>query len=346
MTTSHGTVRYYKYLRQFAESAINRGVRIRILAHVNKTSIDYIKKLTDIGIEIKHVEKIYAVLSCYDDSYMNMMRVRNDNTSLKSDDISIITNQEYTVKMMRQMLEEMWLHGIDALQMVENIEKGTPIKEMKVITGKENIYKLLRDITSQAKKEICMIATEKSLERAIKHNYLDIDKKLPKKVRLRYIIPITKNNIDIVKKTMKFAEVRHVKFTPIRVRIIDSEKCTIRYGGEESEYLEEGICVFSNIDSYVATMKDYFEKIWMEAIDAEEKIEQIKTGKPVEEIKIVSGLDNALAIVNEITSHAKNEVCHISSEWTFERLLKGDIIGMEKELRKKIKFRAAIPTSC
>jgi len=344
MTTSHGTVRYYKYLRQFAESAINRGVRIRILAHVNKTSIDYIKKLTDIGIEIKHVEKIYAVLSCYDDSYMNMMRVRNDNTSLKSDDISIITNQEYTVKMMRQMLEEMWLHGIDALQMVENIEKGTPIKEMKVITGKENIYKLLRDITSQAKKEICMIATEKSLERAIKHNYLDIDKKLPKKVRLRYIIPITKNNIDIVKKTMKFAEVRHVKFTPIRVRIIDSEKCTIRYGGEESAYLEEGICVFSNIDSYVATMKDYFEKIWMEAVDAEEKIKEIETGKPVEETRIISGNEKIYNTLSEITNQAKKEICIMSTEGTLERSIKEGTLELSKKSAERgISLRYIIP---
>ena len=344
MTTSHGTVRYYKYLRKFAESAIKRGVRIRILTHVNKTSTDYIKKLTDAGIEIRHVENIYAVLSCYDESYMNMMRVRNDNTSLKSDDISIITNQEYTVKMMRQMLEEMWIHGIDALQMVENLEKGTPIKEMKVITGKENIYKLLRDITSQAKKEICMIATEKSLERAIKHDYLNIDKKLSKKTKIRYIIPITKNNIELAKKAMKFAEVRHVKFTPIRVRIIDSEKCTIRYGGEESEYLEEGICVFSNVDSYVATMKDYFEKIWMEAVDAEEKIKQIEIGKPVEETRIISGKEKIYKILSEITTQAKKEICIMSTEGTLDRSIKEGTLELGKRSAERgVRLRYIFP---
>lgn len=344
MTTSHGVIRVYKYLRDLVSAVTKRGVRFRILTHINKSNIDYVKKLSSMGIEIRHVDKIYAVASCYDDSVMQMMRVRNDNTTLKSDDVSIITNQTHTVKMIRQLLEEMWTHGIDVAQMEENIEKGKPIKEMRVISGKENIYQLLREITAQAKKEVCMIATEKSLERAIKHEYFDIDSRLSKKIKIRYLMPVTPSNIDLVKKAMRFAEIRHIDFTPMRIRIIDSERCTTRYGGEEMGYLEEGMCVFSNIKGYISTMKEYFEKTWAEAIPAANKIKEIETGKPVEEMEIIYGKENIWKVFRDMTSHAKKEVCVLSTEKVVQRAIDSGLFGMQRKLsKKKVKIRYIVP---
>jgi len=341
MTTSSGLIRFYKYLLKMVKAAVKRGVKIRILTHVNKKNVAYVKKVSDLGVEVKHVEKVYAVASCYDDSFMQMMRVRNDSTGIKSDDISIITNQKYTVKMIRQMLEEMWVHGTEASQIEDSIKRGKPIQEMRIVSGKENIYKLLSSITKQAKKEICMLASRKSLDRAVKYGYFDIDRRLAKKVKVRYLIPITEFNKDLVKKAMEFADVRHIEFTPIRVRLVDGKRCTIRYGGGGMDSLEEGICIFSNINKYVSNIKEHFENTWNSATPAGDRISELETGKIAEKTTVYRDSSVVSAKSIEMLKRTKKEALFVLSPRGVRRLTEvhNTTFNAIKEKAKKIRVR-------
>ena len=68
------------------------------------------------------MDKIYALADCYDDSVLTIMQTENDSGEIKSpDDEIIVTNQRGTVKLMRQLLEEMWKQ---ARPLAENVKLG------------------------------------------------------------------------------------------------------------------------------------------------------------------------------------------------------------------------------
>lgn len=331
MTSKNGIMRTYKYLNKYLNEARSRGVRLRIITTITKENIEIAK---NICAEVRHIDKVHAVAGCYDNSSLTMLDIKNDNISKNSpDDTILMINNSDTVEMMRQMLESVWENATSLEERISDLE-GKPRNEMKVISGTENIYKIFREIISQAKKEICIISSEDTLERAIKYGTFELDKKMSKHVKVRYMIPITQKNLHLVKKAMEFAEIRHIDFTPIRSRMIDGEKCTMRYGAEDIASARE-LCLFSNIESYVANVKEYYEWLWKKAIPAEEKISEL-------EEELNSRGKNEVSIIVDSIEHLKKypiEKLH-SSGVKINVLM--PINGEETEYLKKISRFAQI----
>lgn len=273
LTTARGIVRIHKYLTDVLQEAKAKGVRIRCLTTINKSNLEIVR---NIGIDVRHIEKTHAVVSCHDNSQLLLIQIKDDSPTIESpEDIAILTNQQSTVSTFRYILESMWKQSMTLEERAQEIETGKSAEEVKFIKGEEEIYDTTKVLSSEAKNMICNISTENSPERAIKFNTLGIDKTLSESgIKLKYIYPITKKNMEFVKKIMDFAEVRHIDSSPMRVRVIDDTSCLIRHLEEEA--LNEKFCIVSNAKNFVSAMQVFFDKTWSLAIPAEERLQQLE----------------------------------------------------------------------
>ncbi len=289
MTSEKGIMRIHKYLNKYFEEARQRGVKTRVITSVTKDNMDVARS---ISAEVAHADRIHAAAACFDDRRLVMMDIKDDVVSRNSpQDTVLITNNSHTVKMMRQMLERSWADAVPLEGRISEITKGKR-EEMKVIIGTEKIHKLLLEMAARAKNSVDIMSTPGTLKRSFERGTWDIDKSLSEKVKVRYLLPITEKNVDIVKKAMEFAEIRHIDFTPIRMRMVDGEECTMRYG-DEKVYHSMEICVYSNIQAYVSNIKKYFDFVWKSAVPAEQRIRQLEKTKS--EVSIIVDSSQQLA---------------------------------------------------
>lgn len=300
-TTPAGILRIQKFFRKKLDEAVKRGIKVRCLAPITKHNMEAARQLEKLGIEIRHVDRAQTIMSCFDNLYLLLIHVRKDAATMNSpEDYAIVTNQVSTVDTMCQMFENMWANSLSLEARIHELETGKPVEKVAILRGNETIYEATKDASKRAKQEICTISTEFSPERAVKYGTIDVDSSMANKgAKLRYIFPITEKNVQLIKKLMEFAEVRHVDFTPIRVRIIDDKTCFVRYGGEEFTPLSEQVCICSSASNYVSTMKSYFEHVWQEAVPAEERIRELETGKPVEKTELIKGVENVFDNVTD-----------------------------------------------
>jgi hypothetical protein len=182
------------------------------------------------------------------------------------------------------MLENMWDQAKPLEERIHEIETGKPLQEITVIHGEDAIYDFTKELSAGAKDDICVIAAEMSPERAIKFGtfYTDMEK-ANSGIKIRYIYPITRDNIYLVKKIMEFAEVRHIEEVPIRVRIVDGKSFLLRHANEE--HAPSKLCTFSQAPDFVLIMKAFFEKLWADAMPAEERIRQLESEMDKESLK-------------------------------------------------------------
>ena len=116
MTTSNGLVRRQKNLKNLIEGARKRGVQHRVITNVNRENMKY---ALEMNAEIRHVDDVHAITTCYDDKRLLMIELKNDKPDLKSqDDAMLITTNPETIKMTRQMMEGVWK---DAMPLEERI---------------------------------------------------------------------------------------------------------------------------------------------------------------------------------------------------------------------------------
>lgn len=119
---------------------------------------------------------------------------------------------------------------------------------------------------------------------------------------------ITKDNIELCKEIMKYAEVRHL--AGVIGNFVVSEK----------EYLGEAVSkeffphlVYSNKREIVDQQNYIFENLWNNSVSQEDKIKQMELGIEPEEIKILSNPDEIQDIYKDLLQSAKAEISLIVS---------------------------------
>ncbi len=338
-TTHAGIIRLQKYFRKNLEEALKRGVRIRCLAPITKENMVIAKQL---GIEIRHTDVVHSIMSCFDDSYHIFIRVGKDTANINSpDDYATITNQSPTVITMREVMEDMWFHGISLEERIHELETGKPTEKVEILRGNEVIYETTTAASRKARHEVCLVSTESSPERAVKYGTAGVDRaKSETGVKIRYVFPITEKNMHLIKKFMKFAEVRHIDFSPMRIRIIDDKMCFVRYyGSDETAHLSEQLCIYSETSAYIAAMKSYFEHIWGEAVPADERIRQLERGEPLMEVKYLRGRENLYALIPKFMGETKRDIIWMTSPNGIKRIHKNLKPFIEEAIKRGVRIR-------
>jgi CBS domain-containing protein len=176
---------------------------------------------------------------------------------------------------------------------------------------------------------------------------------LKNNIQLRIITEITPENLRIVEgMDKKFSagkadiECRHLnlesKLFP-RFLIKDEEEALLyAMAGDEPSMLkleDEGLWI--NDRMFISILKGFFAQMWQTAVDAALRIDELKTGIPPGETKIIKDPDEALAKVMKVLSSAEKDVVAITSSQGINNILENDIFA--KHCKRGLNCRLMAP---
>ncbi len=268
MTSGNGIVRIYRYLNKYLENARSRGVKCRVVTTITKNNIEAAK---NIAADVRHIDKIHAVFSCYDDS-MIMHDAKNDDVSKNSlDDVVLITNNSGTVSMMRQMLESVWGNATPVDERIKELETGKPREEMRYIYGRQKLYDMVPQLMKDTEKDVLWTTSEIGLNR-IHDNLGDVINQNKERIRIRCIAPITRNNIEFAKKLG--IEIRHIDDVYAVADCYDDSLAVIINPKDENVSNDE--VMITNKRETVKMMRQMLEGMWEHATPLEKREKQLE----------------------------------------------------------------------
>jgi sugar-specific transcriptional regulator TrmB/CBS domain-containing protein len=245
---------------------------------------------------------------------------------------------------------------INYFKSISTREPEYPMAKFQVITGKSGIHTKISEMVNQAQKEILSLTTSIGLIQEDISGILDtiVESAREKKdVQFKMLANITKENLKIAEDTVKRiparkanAELRHIdlgsKFYPRFVIKDDEEAILYMISKEEmSTPMQEDTGLWVTSKMFVTTLKASFMEIWRNAINMNERINELETGTPREETVIIKEPTDAQAKIQEILDTTKNEIILISSSAGINKIPGNDPFW--KHVGKSVKIRMMAP---
>jgi two-component system, OmpR family, sensor histidine kinase VicK len=301
-----GSERYFQMIKLLHA----QGIKQRFVTEVTAENIQFCKEL-DKYVELRHLEGIKGNFGIVDGreygASANIYDFQPPIQFIYSNVKSFVDQQQY-------LFETLWAKALPAQYKIKEFEEGIPVEKTEVIEGTEDVINKLIEGFSEIREtfdncidSVCpsaYVSTSAVWDRCVQLSQ--------RRVKLRFITEVTKENISYCKEMMKIAEVRHLDKVKGNFGIADKRD----YRGVAN--MEEGKpptqAIRSTVKSFVDQQQYFFETLWNKAIPAEKKIREIEEGIPAEVTEIWYGADNIVKKQLQIIIRAKATVdyCHTS----------------------------------
>jgi two-component system, OmpR family, sensor histidine kinase VicK len=132
-----------------------------------------------------------------------------------------------------------------------------------------------------------------------------------KRIRLRYVTDITKDNFKYCKEMMEFAdEVRHLdglkaNFSVSETEYLASASLSQQQKQQPTQQVQQ--VIYSNVKDIVEQQKYVFESFWNKAMLAEQRIREIEEGIEPEFYEVIVDRENATQILVDLAKSLKKE---------------------------------------
>ena len=234
-------------------------------------------------------------------------------------------------------------------------ESEYSIAKFSVITGKKKIHSKMLNMIEESKKGVLSLTTSLGLIQEDLAGVFDAIAHPAQKrgVQFKIITDISQENLKIVERIDKKlsvenvdVELRHLnlssKFFP-RFLIKDEEEAILyALSGDQASVLnleDEGLWI--NDKMFISILKAFFVQMWQSAVDATKRIDELKTGIPLDETIVIKDPEEALAKVAKVLEAAKEDVIAITSSQSINDFLENDPFA--KHRKKGLKFRLMAP---
>ena len=185
------------------------------------------------------------------------------------------------------------------------------IQRTDVLYGSKNVLNVILQFLSRSKTiDSCgdEMASSLVIEMQDYQDLLSII--LEKKIKVRYITNITKDNFSYCKELMKyFGEVRHLDGLKANFSVSESEylaSSTMTQDLEPPKPLEQ--IIYSNVKDIVDQQKYVFESFWDRAILAEQRIREIEEGKTLGKTEVIQIPSKTKDLFINLVKSAKEEI--------------------------------------
>ena len=125
-------------------------------------------------------------------------------------------------------------------------------------------------------------------------------------LKLRYVIDITKDNLDYVRQMLTFSEVRHLDGLKGNFEVADQREYVAIATLQEAQPIPQ--LVFSNLPEVVEQQQFVFDSFWSRAMPAEHRIREIEDGIAMPVSMVFSDFKDAVQREIEMISRAKKEI--------------------------------------
>ena len=190
----------------------------------------------------------------------------------------------------------------------DNDDEGS-IPTTKVYYGPQNADNAILRFIDRAKVEIdsCLNSVAPSV-------IIEVDAILERRVeavknrglKLRYVIDITKDNLDYVKQMLTFSEIRHLDGMKGNFEVADQREYVAVATLQEAQPIPQ--LLFSNLPEVVEQQQFVFDSFWSRAVPAEHRIKEIEDGIAVPVSIVFSDFKDAVQKEFEMIRRAKREI--------------------------------------
>lgn len=213
----------------------------------------------------------------------------------------------------RDRLLELWdvertkSHGLPA--------EWCPVEEgFIVLYDKDDIISKRLDMFKATESRLWIISTEFWLPRwadVLLDYFVGSDGKC-KIDDVKILLPITPNNIDIVKRLSACFKIRHASMMS-NIAIVISDCKEGMYTGvkkdlDELETVELTPSLWSNNSGFIEIQSSLFQTLWDRGVEARFMIQEIETGQPVEVTRVITDYQEIVADFTALINAAQSEI--------------------------------------
>ena len=162
--------------------------------------------------------------------------------------------------------------SIDSLTEIFKVEPHVPDEQGKfeMFYGRRNVRNKLRDMYSNAEKNVISIGNEHSPGRIIRTSFSIIEDIAKAGTKIKYGFPVNKQNIAKIERLAEHSEVKNLDRKPsMHFIIVDDNECLLvhRIPDDEDPIRGEDIAIWSNDKAIVSSMKDYAEELFEDGLN-------------------------------------------------------------------------------
>jgi sugar-specific transcriptional regulator TrmB/CBS domain-containing protein len=234
-------------------------------------------------------------------------------------------------------------------------ESDYTVAKFSVISGKKKIHVKMLNMIDEAQKGVYVLTTGLGVIQEDIGGVFDavVDAAKKRDIQFKIIADISKENYRIMERLDKRiasektkVETRHLnlntRYFP-RFLIKDEEEAILyASSGDEASILnieDEGLWI--NDKMFISILKAFFNQMWQIGVDADRRIDEIKTGVPIGETLVIKDPEEAWQKVEQMLDNAKEDVILITSSQSLISLIEKD--PFEKHHKAGVKFRLMAP---
>jgi hypothetical protein len=261
--------------------ASNRGNNVRYITEINKENLHYCKELTNIVSELRHLNGVKGNFVISETECLSATTAILEEAEVVLQ--VIYSNAKGVVEAQRYTFDIFWNKAISAQYRIKEIEEGVQYGGTKIIDSYEEVFNHMRYvIDSAAERSVCGSIGALQI---IYNNFFELYEKLLQRHRqtlkgrgVRIITYINRDSIRIIKEFLKIGcQIRHVQNLPIISFAFDD-----RFVYATIEKMEGGKLIQSMLtsdeQSYIYHFSSFFEELWKDALDANDRIIDIENG--------------------------------------------------------------------
>lgn len=244
---------------------------------------------------------------------------------------------------------------LSSWQNLNTPESDYAIAKFSIIGGKKKIHVKMLNMIEESQKSIYILTTGLGVIQEDIGGVLDtiIDNAKTKNIESKIIFDISKENSKIIERLCKRitsekvpVEGRHLnlnsKFFPRFLVKDDEEAILYASSGDETSVLnieDEGLWI--NDKMFISVLKAFFSQMWQIGIDANRRINELKTGIPIGETIVIKDPNNAWAKVEQTLNAAQKDVILITSSQSILSMMEND--PFSKYHKEGVTFRLMAP---
>ena len=227
-------------------------------------------------------------------------------------------------------------------------ESEYTVTKFSIISGKKKIHLKMQNMVKESKKAVSVLTTGNGLVQEDLAGVFDGNEH-----HLRIITEILPENLKIVELMDKRdssvkgeVEFRHMdlnsKLFPRFLIKDDEEAILYAFSGDDPSavrFEEEGLWI--NDTMFISILKSFFVQMWQTAVDATQRIEELRMGIPAGETKLIRDPEEAFLKVSKVLSSAQNDIIAITSSQGINNIAQKDFFA--KYLKKGVKCRFMAP---
>lgn len=230
-----------------------------------------------------------------------------------------------------------------------------PIAKFRVLRERKKIYMEILSMIQNSKKEVLELTTSSGVIQediaGIFDTMIDLAQKNPNS-QFRILTTISKENYEVIEEMIKKIATkslnilwRHLdlgsKNYPRFIMKDENEAILYVTSRDELSLSQEDTGLWIRSGVFTSTLRESFMEMWRNAIQADERIEELKTGKPVEETAIIKDAQESQIKLRKILDAAEKEIIAITSSDGINRFLENNLLKSLSE--KGLNFRIMAP---